>query len=123
MTQQKTFLYFWLPVLFYAGLIFTLSSFPVVFPPAFGFRFSDKILHTIEYGILGFLLARAFLKGSPPFFRNSFQFWAAAIAVVYGFTDELHQFYVPMRECSSFDLLFDGLGAILAQLIFFNRIL
>ena len=118
MTKKSAFLSFWLPPLTYAGLIFTLSSFPLTFPPALGFRFSDKILHAVEYGLFGFLLARAFLKASPPFFRTSFQFWAVVIAILYGFTDEIHQLYVPMRECSSFDLLFDGIGALVSQLIF-----
>ncbi|MBI4436430.1 MAG: VanZ family protein [Candidatus Omnitrophica bacterium] len=78
-------------------------------------------MHTVEYGILGFLLARAFLKSSPPFFRRSFQAWAVGIAIFYGFTDEIHQLFVPMRQPSSFDLLCDGLGAVVAQLFFIGK--
>ncbi len=120
-TYQKGFIYFWFPVLCYAGLIFALSSFPFSFPPALRIRFADKVIHVVEYGILGFLLARAFLKASPPFFRNSFQAWAVVVAICYGFSDEIHQFYVPMRRSSPVDLLFDGIGAFLAQFFFERR--
>lgn len=118
MTKGKSFFYFWLPVLLYAGLIFTLSSYPVFFPPGVGLRLSDRLLHAVEYGILSFLLGRAFLRDSSPFFQRSFQAWAVAIAIFYGFTDEIHQFFVPTRESSSIDLLFDGVGAVGAQLFF-----
>ena len=120
---QKNFFYFWFPVLLYAGAIFVLSSFPFVFPPALRIRFADKVIHAVEYGILGFLLSRAFLKASSPFFRKSFQAWAIVIAICYGFTDEIHQFYVPMRQSSPVDLLFDGFGAMGAQLFFKRRLL
>lgn len=118
---QKNFFYFWFPVLCYAGFIFILSSFSLSFPPALQIRFADKVIHVAEYGVLGFLLARAFLKASPSFFQKSFQAWAVAVAVLYGFSDEIHQFYVPMRRCSPVDLFFDGVGACLAQLFFERR--
>jgi len=121
MTKGKSFFYFWTPVLLYAGVIFTLSSFPISFPPGLQILNLDKLLHTIEYGIFGFLLARAFLRASPPFFRRSFQAWAVILAVCYGFTDEIHQSFVPTRDTSSIDLLFDGVGSILAQFFFERR--
>jgi len=120
MIKRKRFLYFWAPVLFYAGAIFIFSSRPFFFPPGLEVLGLDKLLHVVEYGVLGFLLGRAFLGASPLFFQRSFQAWAAAIAICYGFTDEIHQFFVPMRQSSSLDLVCDGFGAILAQL-FFNR--
>ena len=116
--EYKKFFYFWGPVLLYAVFIFILSSFPFAFPLVFKIRFLDSILHMIEYGILGYLLGRAFLKESSPFFQKSFQAWAAALAICYGFTDEIHQFYVPMRQSSALDLWFDGAGAVLAQFLF-----
>ena len=119
--DYKKFFHLWLPVLLYAGAIFTLSSFPISFPPGFKIHYLDKVLHAIEYGILGFLLARAFLKASPPYCQKSFQAWAVVIAICYGFTDEIQQLYVPTRETSSIDLLFDGVGAMIAQLFFERR--
>ena len=121
MLTQKGFFYFWFPVFLYAGLIFVFSSFPLSFPPGLEVRFLDKVIHTVEYGIFGILLSRAFLKSSPPFFQKSFQAWAVAVAIIYGFTDEIHQLFVPLRQSSSFDLLFDGIGALLAQLFFLGR--
>ena len=39
---------------------------------------------------------------------------ATALAAVYGVVDELHQAYVPGRDCSMFDVLSDLAGAALA---------
>ncbi len=116
--MKGTFYRFWLPVLLVAGLIFILSSFPLLFPPGPRIWFFDELAHMIEYGILGYFLGRAFLKGSTPFFQRSFQVWAVSVAILYGFTDEIHQLFVPLREASSVDLVFDGIGAFLAQGLF-----
>ena len=120
--KKNPFVYFWFPVFLYAGVIFAFSSFPISFPPGLKIRYLDKGLHAVEYGLFGFLLARAFLRASPPSLQRSFQMWAVIMAVCYGFTDEIHQSFVPTRETSSMDLLFDGVGAIAAQLFFERRV-
>lgn len=99
----------WLATLAYAGVIFYLSSRtwggPELFPHA------DKIIHTCLYAGLGFLCAWALrtttLKGRAMLFPM-----AAAMAFVYGATDELHQSFVPGRTPSPADLVFDALGGI-----------
>ncbi|NJN14405.1 MAG: VanZ family protein [Planctomycetes bacterium] len=40
--------------------------------------------------------------------------WGAAIAALYGVSDELHQLYVPGRFASVTDVLLDVAGALLA---------
>lgn len=111
-----------MPVFLYAGAIFVFSSFSLPFFPGPEIRFIDRLLHVVEYGILGFLLGRAFLNASPSFFRRSFQAWAVGVAIFYGFTDEIHQFFVPMRSSNAIDLVCDGIGAVFAQ-FFFRRVL
>ena len=56
-------LWYWGPVALYAGLIFYLSSqsHPEEYIPQFVLlKLSDKVLHAIEYALLGFLCYRAF---------------------------------------------------------------
>ena len=118
MTDKNPFWTYWVPVILYAGIIFTLSSFPLALPPGLQVRNVDKLIHMMEYGIFGYLLARAFLEASSSELQKSFQMWAMIIAICYGFTDEIHQSFVPMRETSSIDLVCDGIGAILAQFFF-----
>ncbi|MFH1857981.1 MAG: VanZ family protein [Candidatus Omnitrophota bacterium] len=121
MTKEKQFFWFWGPALLYGAVIFAFSSYPLPFLPGFEIRYTDRFLHAVEYGILGYLLARAFLGASRPFFQKSFQAWAVAVAVCYGFTDELHQLFVPMRQMNSWDLVFDGVGAFAAQFFFTGK--
>ena len=113
----------WVPVYLYTTLIFIVSSIPRPLPPGLQFPFLDKGLHMIEYGILGFLLARALSSDSPPRLSHSFRMWAILFAVLYGATDEWHQLFVPMREASVADLFFDGVGASLGQFFFKARLL
>ena len=39
------------------------------------------------------------------------------ITILYAITDEIHQYFVPGRISSSFDILFDAFGAIAMQSI------
>lgn len=111
----------WVPVYLYMGLIFFVSSIPLAFPAGLEFPFLDKGLHMVEYGLLGFLLARALSSDSPPRLREAFRAWAIFFALLYGLSDEWHQRFVPMRESSWVDVLFDGLGASFGQLLFHKR--
>ncbi len=108
-TDTKHFMRYWAPVILYAGLIFTISSFPLP-PPKVEIPFVDKFIHLIEYGILGFLFYRA-LRAS----RLAKQVFILAIifSILYALSDEIHQLFVPGREFDLWDLAADSLGAIL----------
>jgi VanZ family protein len=69
-----------------------------------------KTLHLIEYGIL-FLLWLRFLHLIK--IKNQY-ILAFLLTFIYGFSDELHQGFVPGREGKFRDALVDGLGALLA---------
>ncbi len=109
------FVWYWLPVLAYAALIFSLSSLsrPEELMPSILDEVGDKTLHALEYGVLGVLCHRAL--------RGAGGAWAAAralplaivAAVLYGLTDEVHQAFVPRREADVWDLVADGAGATL----------
>ena len=117
--KLKQFSIYWLPVIIYAVCIFIFSSIsrpPKAVPV---FPHSDKLLHFIEYALFGFLMLRALFasykdKKSIIYLR----FLAVFIVIFYGATDEIHQYFVPLRHMDVFDLLTDSLGAFIGQLFF-----
>lgn len=105
-------LLYWLPVYVYAGIIFYLSSIPVIEPEQqFGIVISDAVKHIVEYAILSFLLYRAFTNSDFQSIKTKAYLLAITIAILYGITDEIHQFFVPERVCNGFDVIFDGIGS------------
>lgn len=113
--DSNLFLRFWLPVYLYAGLIFILSSFSP--PPKVSlFLHGDKLLHLIEYAILGYLLARAARHSTHPKLYMHFRVFAVCVAFFYGITDEFHQYFVPGRMVDALDLATNAAGAFCGQL-------
>ncbi|MGE0470358.1 MAG: VanZ family protein [Nitrospira sp.] len=112
-----TFLRYWGPVCAYAGVIFYLSSLshPEEHLPIVS-RFSDKVLHAVEYAVFGALCFWA-LQGT---LNVSWRRWAIPLAIVlaslYGVTDEFHQSFVPFRYSHVLDWVADTIGAILGVL-------
>ena len=73
--------------------------------------------HFVEYAILALLLRWAIRGLFPARGEASARHatsWAFLIAVAYGITDELHQYYVPGRHMDPLDLLVDAAGAAAA---------
>jgi len=108
-----------LPACVYGGVIFylsSLSSFPEEMPSFWGF---DKIIHFIEYYTFGYLISRCFTQWeSSTFQRRKAILWTIGIGVFYALTDEWHQSFVPGRDPSAWDALFDALGVAFAALTF-----
>ncbi len=103
----------WLFVFLYALLIFLLSSIPHDSSSfLFSFYMSDKLLHLVEYTILGALLFNAFSDRMSLKKRFVLSFLLASL---YGVTDELHQYFVPLRESDPLDLVADSLGGALGS--------
>ena len=110
-------LWYWVPVVLYAGTIFSLSSqsYPEEQLPSFLFEgVSDKVLHAVEYGILSLLCYRAFRWAAGSAVARQAVVLAIVTASVFGLTDEVHQLFVPLREASWQDWLADTVGATLA---------
>ena len=109
----------WLPVVLYAGLIFYLSSqsHPDEQLPSFLLKdVSDKVLHAVEYAVLGGLCYRAFRWGVNGPVASYALLFAIVTGSLYGMTDEVHQFFVPFRESSWLDWLADTAGAAVGAL-------
>jgi VanZ family protein len=99
--------------------VFVGSSIPAHALPAPGlFPAQDKVVHLCEYGLLGFLVARALAAGAPA--RALGWTWATAVgvAVVYGLTDEFHQAFVPGRSVEGLDVVADLVGGALGATTF-----
>lgn len=93
----------YLPSIVYMALIFYFSSIP--FPehiPYPAFDPGKHILHLAEYAVLSTLLYYASHRSGE----------SIIISSVYGLTDEVHQYFVPLRFFDLYDLLFDCLGSI-----------
>jgi VanZ family protein len=109
----------WAPVVLYAGMIFYLSaqSHPDEQLPSFLLKdVSDKVLHAVEYAVLGGLCYRAFRWGASGQVASHPLLFAVVTASLYGVTDEAHQFFVPFRESSWQDWVADTAGAAIGAL-------
>lgn len=102
-----------MPVCAYAGLIFYLSSQPHPEDdlPSFVLSFSDKVLHVLEYAVLGGLCYRALRWGTNESWGNLAVPLAVFFASLYGISDEIHQSFVPFRDSSWLDWVADTIGA------------
>ncbi|MGE3152881.1 MAG: VanZ family protein [Nitrospiraceae bacterium] len=104
---------YWVPPVVYAGVIFLLSTLP--HPendlPSFLSGISDKVLHLIEYGVLGALCYRAFRRAAGQWGAQHALWLSILTATMYGVSDELHQVLVPPREADPWDLTADAMGA------------
>ena len=133
---MKSFARYWLPPLVWMALIWSMSSDPgsadnsagpfawimtVLFPWATPAQIElahlavRKLGHMIEYAILAVLWFRTLYTGRRLPFTSS-ALAALAISVAWAIADEFHQSFVPSRNASAFDVIFDSTGASLALL-------
>jgi VanZ family protein len=111
----------WLPVVVWAGLIFTLSSIPDLGTGLGGWDLVlRKAAHVAEFAVLGALLYRALSVSGQPFGNGRAAAWAWLVGAAYAASDELHQHFVPGRQASALDLAIDAagvaVGAVAARL-------
>ncbi len=109
MMVRKIFLAYHLPVVLYSGLIFWGSSIPSL-PTNLPFTIKDKLLHFLEYLILGILLIRSGLVLNRE--KNAVVILGVVflVGIIYAATDELHQGFVPGRDMNFWDWLADSIG-------------
>jgi len=110
-TKLITFLYRWLPLIIYCLVIYIQSGLPSIehIP---SFEFSDKVMHFLAYAGMGVLFYRAYQ--TLRFKENLRLLILLSIfsASLYGISDEIHQYFVPYRDASIFDVIANILGAI-----------
>jgi VanZ family protein len=71
----------------------------------------DKFWHALEYALLAVtvLFARR-----PPENNIGQHILIIAFCVAYGISDEIHQYFIPLRSADGWDVCADSLGALLA---------
>lgn len=111
--RQRSWLYLWLPLLAWMGLIFFLSARPDLPTLESGWmsRLVSSGAHAFMFGVLAVLWMRV-LGG-----RHSAWLLAFGLTMLYALSDEFHQAFVPGRQTDAWDLLCDGIGAALALAI------
>lgn len=115
---EKNNKFSWLITIIIAVIIFTLSSM------TFGGGYGTTNINATLYHFMAFVFLCAFLLISLLKGKNNYHLFLIGIliAITYGITDELHQFFVPGRYCSIFDMGVDSLGALFAGVIYFVRV-
>jgi VanZ family protein len=110
-SKLRNFLICWLPLIIYCLAIYIQSDYPS--PEKIPtWTFSDKILHFGAYGLLGILFIRAYetlpLKAN----KTLLILMSIGSATLYGVGDEIHQYFVPLREADIMDAIANMLGSI-----------
>jgi len=113
-----------LPALLIAGVIWLLSS-QSTLPQPKGIFSWDKLQHLAAFAVLA---GAAGLWVSPVFWKRRPALTMLLITTIgsgYGAIDELHQYFVPGRDCNFWDWVADTLGAFLgaAAVLLFMRAL
>lgn len=108
-----------IPAIIFAGIIFYFSSlsnpYPVE-PPGpprileLDVNIND-ILHICEYTLLSLLIAFGF-SGKVR------SVYLILVTIIYAILDEVHQYFVPNRYFSFYDILLDSIGVILGFLFY-----
>jgi VanZ family protein len=112
----RGFLLYVLPAILYSIFIFLMSSLSAPPTPTFELEWGDKVTHAGAFGLMMLTTFRAvrWILG-----RKSLRLQvgiALLYCILYGATDEIHQYFVPNRSCDIFDLLADAVGAMLGAL-------
>ena len=111
----QRFFKFWFPVIGYSGIIFYVSGLPSLGMPL-PIPFIDKLVHLVEYSILGFLFSRA-LKGTTLLTNKNILVSCTIFCILFGLSDELHQMFVPGRDATLGDALADSIGGLLGGIV------
>ena len=82
-----------------------------------GFWNADKLVHCVCFAGLTFWVAFSVGTKLPSKMRILLP---VIIVSLYGIVDEIHQSYVPGRECSVLDWCADTIGALIGSIIFFR---
>ncbi|MCU0578753.1 MAG: VanZ family protein [Desulfobacterota bacterium] len=101
---------FLFPWLLWCALIFYLSAQSSFFLQPPDFFSSDKVYHFLGYTVLGYLTARVARAYRPRWSAGRRLAGTVIFCLLYGLSDELHQWFIPGRWVSLGDVLADTLG-------------
>jgi VanZ family protein len=104
-----------LPAPLVAAGIWYLSS-QSILPQPKGILGFDKFQHGLAYLVLTTAIALWFSRESWRRPGPRLPVLCVGLGSLYGLIDELHQHFMPGRDCNLWDWLFDTLGAVLSVL-------
>ena len=110
--MTKKFFYYQAPWLGLMLIIFIQSSIGSLRIPDIDFKLTDKIVHFLVFGILGILTARGLVNSNIKIIRENYISFTLIICILYGASDEIHQYYVPGRHSELLDWVADVLGIL-----------
>ncbi|MCG6913226.1 VanZ family protein [bacterium BMS3Abin03] len=106
----------YLPLILYWILLLIFTSLPAKDLPSIGVY--DKFEHLGAFFGLSVLLSLGFLyQNKYPLLKKYFWLSAFLIICFYGFLDEIHQLYVPGRDCDILDWTSDAIGALAGTIL------
>jgi len=110
-SKLRNFSICWLPLIIYCVAIYIQSGrpSPARIPDV---RFLDKILHFGAYSLLGILFFRAYDTLAFKNEKNLLILISIASAILYGISDEIHQYFVPFRQADIMDVIANSIGSI-----------
>jgi VanZ family protein len=108
----------WGPLVFWLAAMFFFSSLHRTPIPQSKYISWDKLVHLTEYTIMGYLAARALFFSGFRRISRDYLWIAIFFGLLFGISDEIHQFYVPGRSSSPWDVLADLAGVIVGALVF-----
>lgn len=108
----------WSIVIILALSMFYVSSISFGQGEGSGGSLNATLYHIVAYFFLAFFLNIALVKGK----NEKMIFVAILVSIIYGFTDEIHQYFVPGRHASLSDIGLNVIGISLASLFYFVSI-
>lgn len=116
--NKKSALILHIALVLYCLAIFILSSIPGDNFPEVDFKYTDKLVHAAVYLVLCLLFFYSLKNQSKNVKLKRFAAeFAVLFTVLYGITDEIHQYFVPNRNCELSDWIADAAGAVIAYMI------
>ncbi len=104
----------------YMRIIFWPSSLPndqlIPEKDLWGIIIPQTIKHLVEYSILGFLMSLVVSQTSIK--KTSTSFYSFIFSSGYDISDEIHQYFVPTRYCTVFDMCVNSIGSIVGVLFY-----
>ena len=109
----------WIITIIIAVIIFYMSS--LTFESAGGskgFGYKADIYHISIFFLFAFFLSISLIKGK----NKKFILLVIIISVLYGFSDEFHQIFVPGRVSSLSDVFLDCFGILIASTLYIGSL-
>ena len=117
--RLRNFFICWLPLIAYCLAIYLQSARPS--PESMpDIKFFDKFLHFTAYGLMAVLFYRAYETLPLKNYKNLLILFSIGSAIVYGISDEIHQYFVPFRHADFLDVIANSIGSV-CGVYFYDR--